>query len=121
MEANNVFLGTLRSDLDTPDVLPECFSALASAADTIIERYRTGKLDPAATAALLAELKLSDHESFLWTVGATTRRWYRKVPGGVWRAALPPSSVDPSTDAAAAEMLSRVSQLSAQLASDRLG
>lgn len=87
-----VFLGTLRSEFDEPAALPAVFARLLDDVEAVLAEHRNGTLDEHATAAQLSELTLTDADGAQWTLGATTRRWYRRTRGGSWLPTPPPAA-----------------------------
>lgn len=89
-----VFFGVLRSEFDTPDALPDAFSQAKEAFDELLSAYRNGRIGPEQAGVALSRMILTDRNGLQWTAGATTGRWYRRLPGGAWSSALPPASDD---------------------------
>lgn len=94
MPAPAVFLGALASEVNEPDVLDPAFAAIADMTERIVTAVRAGALAEVPAAEHLQVLRLQDSSGVQWAVGATSLRWYRKVPGGVWKLAVPPQSAD---------------------------
>lgn len=69
--------GTLRSQLDGVDDLPAGFGDLVDAVDEAVALYKHGDIDAQGLGLRLAELQVCDVQGQEWTLGATTRSWYR--------------------------------------------
>jgi hypothetical protein len=80
--STGVFLGTLRSEFDEPAALPSAFARLLADVEATLAQFQAGELDQHATAVALGEHTFTDLHGGQWTVGATTRRWYRRTSGG---------------------------------------
>lgn len=89
---STAFLGTLRSELDEPEAIPSRLTELAAAVEAVLLRYHEGVIDEERAAHMLSGLRAVDEYGVEWTMGARSRRWYRRQPGGVWMAAPPPPS-----------------------------
>lgn len=109
---SDVFFGTLRSEFDTPDELPEPFKVAFDAFDRLVNDYRAGNVSADIAAGALSRMILVDHNGMEWTVGATTLRWHRRLPGGAWRSAIPPQHMESEQMSEEARALSvRVDQI----------
>lgn len=104
-------LGTTRSGLDRDEVeLHPDFQQLQRSIDDLLGAFVRGELDSRDVAQRLADARVVDDQGLEWTMGATTRAWYCRVPGGTWAEALPPliyvgqrdGVADPLADDAAA-------------------
>lgn len=104
-------LGTLRSELDDAPELTMPFQALEAGVQSVRLSFLEGKISAEHAANVLRELKLTDHEGNEWTIGATSTRWFRRVPGTQWQLAGYPERVSPAGEeprwvrAGVAEML----------------
>jgi hypothetical protein len=84
-------------ELPTPDP-PETLSLTVTPAQALArferlrEHYRMGILDLAAFNSALALYRFPDAQGVLWTVGATSNRWYR-WDGKTWQPGDPPSEL----------------------------
>jgi hypothetical protein len=79
--------------------------------DQILRVYRLGKLPPETVMQALSLMRLHDASGAEWSLGATTRRWYRKLPGGAWRVTVPPSTADQVVQAGVHDALDGVQDL----------
>lgn len=86
------FFGSLRSEFDTVDELPAPYAVLRSAVVTAVGAYQNGAVSADRCAAALSSMVITDTDGIDWTVGASSQRWYRRLPGGQWRLASPASS-----------------------------
>lgn len=82
-------LGSLRSELDTPDEVPPNFDRLRRAFYAALDSYLRGERTKAEVAPLLDGLKATDATGQQWTLGATTGTWFRRV-GSRWMMSGPP-------------------------------
>lgn len=89
MESSPAFFGSLRSEFDVPDEIPEEYAAIREAVTTVVAFYQEGHISPDVCASAIAPLMLTDEDGIQWAVGPTTTRWYRRLPGGQWRLATP--------------------------------
>jgi hypothetical protein len=89
-----VFLGTLRSEVDDPDELAQPFQLVAMVTEGVLSAYRRRDLTAEEAAQRLAVLRLRTAAGIEWTLGATSLRWYRRLPGGRWVIAVPPREPD---------------------------
>jgi hypothetical protein len=89
-EQRTTFLGTLASGHPGGDVLPDEFLALVVTFDDLYSLYETRQITREQLAAQLRKLRVVDHDDFEWTIGATTRAWYRRAVDGKWITAPPP-------------------------------
>lgn len=80
MAAHDLFHGTRRSVLDEDAELPNGLARILDAVDGAVTTWEQGGCSREALAARLAELTATDSAGCVWTVGATTRSWYRKDP-----------------------------------------
>lgn len=86
------FLGTLRSEFDEPEALPRGFNQLQENVAALLEAYEDGRLTKRELAERLARQRAVDHDGGEWTVGATTRSWYRRQgPLDMWMQVPAPS------------------------------
>jgi len=102
-ESSEVFLGTLRSELDSATRPAEEFLALEAAVRKILGYYRRGRITADVTASALSRMVIRTGTGTDWTVGATSGRWYRRPSGGAWVPATPPGPgrTDDSIEASA--------------------
>ena len=77
------FLGTLRAD-EEESVLSEPFASLLVQFDELIGAREAGNLSDEATGRALGELVCHDRSGASWTLGATSRQWYRRQRDGSW-------------------------------------
>jgi hypothetical protein len=82
--------GALPSEFDTPERVAASFSTVLSAVSDLVYAYQTGKVTSEAAGRVLSDVLITDDSNIEWTVGASTLRWYRRLPGGAWRVASPP-------------------------------
>lgn len=61
--------------------------------ERVREQYRMGIIDVAAFNAALKLFQFPDSDGVLWTVGATSNRWYR-WDGGEWQPGEPPAQLE---------------------------
>lgn len=88
----DAFLGTLRSEFDEPEIVPEGFVRLAEDASMAVEAYKAGRITKKDLAERLSKLRATDVSGGEWTVGATSLRWFRRQGGaGMWVPVPPPS------------------------------
>ncbi len=78
------FFGTLRSEFDEPPMLPEELDALFARFLNLRHRYYNYELSGEEFGTELSRLVYTDASGAQWTVGASSSRWYRRRPGGVW-------------------------------------
>lgn len=89
-----LFLGTLASELvvDTP-----LHGAFATAYTRFLRwrsEYLEGRLSPEELGEQLADLRVLDDAGGIWTLGASTGRWYyRRAGGSGWTPGPTPTSV----------------------------
>lgn len=93
LPAPAVFLGALASEVNEPDELAPAFVTLADVTERLVAAVRAGSVDEAEAAGHLRSLRLTDSAGAVWTVGATSLRWYRKSERG-WKLAVPPTVAD---------------------------
>lgn len=84
------FLGALTS------AMPDGFDRWQSAFDDALGRYADGSVSRTAALKRLQALVCVDVTGVEWTLGATTRQWYSRMPGQDWTPGLFPG--DPTTD-----------------------
>jgi len=113
-----VFLGSLRSEVDEPDQVPEPFAELSIVHDSIMNAYRRGTLTGAQVGQRIKLLRLRTADGVEWTLGASSKRWYRRLPGGTWKIAIPPKTADEVAAASAQAALRQVALLDAPLLAD---
>mgnify|MGYP006158192475 FL=1 len=89
MSDNSFMFGVLPSEFSAPATLSEDFKDFEATVSQLVTAYQYGVIEPAAAAAALSEMIVIDHNGMQWTLGATTMRWYRRIPGGDWRNATP--------------------------------
>ena len=89
MSDNSFMFGVLPSEFSSPETLSKDFKDFEATVSQLVTAYQYGVIEPAATAAALSEMIVIDHNGMQWTLGATTMRWYRRIPGGDWRNATP--------------------------------
>lgn len=88
--ADDVVLGTLRSDFDAPEQLPPEFVAAQEAFAAVLDEWRAGRLDRAGAYAAIRDRCVVERAGETWTIGASSGSWYRKGVDGRWVAARPP-------------------------------
>jgi hypothetical protein len=87
------FLGTLRSELDEPEVLPAVMEAIFEEYLELRHGYDEGTTSEAEFSLQLKSLIFIDRAGDEWTLGASSTRWYRRRPGGHWIATPPDLAV----------------------------
>lgn len=92
--SGTVFLGSLRSEVDEVELTAESLQWLSAAVDGVVQAYRNRWFTAEGAAERLRVLRLTDMYGNEWTIGATSRRWHRRLPGGAWRINVPPSADD---------------------------
>jgi len=94
--------GTLRSEFDEDDaVLHPEFELLINIANTIRVLFVDGRLPPERTAEILSSLRITAIDNSVWTVGATSGRWFRRRENeDVWKMASIPVGAAPSVERA---------------------
>lgn len=94
-----LFLGALPIDpVAAGDGMAEEFELIADTVARLLEAHQRGTIRADQVAANLAMLVVTDTHGVSWTVGATSRGWYRRTPGLPWAASpAPDSSVEPVT------------------------
>lgn len=86
-----LFLGARLADpLHNPVDLPPEFARVASMTQQVLEAYRAGEINDATAAAALAKLVVVDADGDEWTIGASSKGWYRRSEGLPWASATPP-------------------------------
>lgn len=80
----STFYGTLRSELDETEKLPDVLAPTLEAFLDLQKRYEDGELDEHEIVEELAKLVYVDQEGDEWTMGASSQRWYRRRHGGRW-------------------------------------
>lgn len=106
------FLGTLRSELDTPAEISSEFRNLEIAFAKVLTVYQRGLINKEETGEILTNLRISDSQGTQWTLGATTRRWYKRTLGSSWKVTPPPAAAnDPVLEETAFEALHAAAQL----------
>jgi hypothetical protein len=106
--APTIFLGALASEVNEPDELPAAFADVARATERVVGAIRAGVVSTAEGAEHLSRLRVTDASGVVWSVGATSLRWYRKTPGRGWKLAAPPSVADEQAVASSAAALEMV-------------
>lgn len=109
--AASVFLGSLRSEVDEPDSLPEPFERLTLVTEGILGAYRRHHLTDVEAAERLRVLRLRGSDGAEWSLGPTSMRWYRRKPGGVWRRAVPTAREDALLTGSADAAIERLAQM----------
>ena len=107
-ETAPVFLGTRPSRVTTADELPPTFVDLRRRFDEVRELYEDDEITREQYADQLSSLTLIDPNGVEWTIGATTRQWFRRTVEGTWVAAPPPSVHALAAAAALAEASARL-------------
>ena len=89
----NAFFGTLESDLEDTVVLDGAFAELSARFDQLRDAYAVDRIDQTTFGRYLMDLRVVDDNGVLWTIGATTGKWYRRTPqdGRKWNAAPTPT------------------------------
>lgn len=109
VHAPSIFLGALASEVNEPDVLPGPFATIAGATERVVAAVRREELPADEAATYLARLRLTDARGCVWTLGATSMRWYRRTPGRPgWRLAAPPARADEQAEASATAAIESV-------------
>lgn len=88
------FLGMLRSGLDDADGLPAPWSNVPRLVEQVVSARAAGRLSDVTAWETLAQVRVMQSDGTVWTVGAQSARWYRRVGDGVWVPASPPPTVD---------------------------
>jgi len=88
-------LGTLRSELDDETDLDPIFFSMQLAHNAVINAYGDQKINSHATGMILKELKIKGTDGNYWTIGASTKSWYKRKSGdeGVWEIAPEPEGI----------------------------
>jgi len=111
----DVFLGALRSEYDTPNVLPTAFIQLESVVQQLLWRWKKAEITAEITMQAMSDLVLTGQDGVLWTVGASSGRWYRRLPnqGAAWVIASPPPATikDPSWNESLHEAVDKVNKI----------
>ena len=92
MSDESLLFGVLPSEFAGPEELSEDLKDFEVTVSQIVSAYQSGIVSADACAGALSRMVISDHNGMEWTIGATTLRWYRRIPGGDWRSATPTSS-----------------------------
>jgi hypothetical protein len=90
-EQRTTFLGTLASGHLSGEALPAEFLELAERFNELYALYEAREITRDQLAGQLRKLRVFDRDDFEWTIGATTRAWYRRTVDGGWITAPPPS------------------------------
>jgi hypothetical protein len=106
-----VFLGGLSSEIDEPDHLAEPFETIALVTERVVTAYRRRCLTPHEAGERLAVLRLRTDDDVEWTLGATSQRWYRRVPGGDFKLAVPTGLDDATLRATASAAVKAVTEM----------
>ena len=106
-----VTLGALRSEFDQNRTVAAPFTAVAEVTEQILDLYRTGRMEQLVALQALSALRLVDQAGANWALGATTRRWQRRLPSGTWRVAVPPAVSEPALEQSCAVALSAVQDI----------
>lgn len=88
-------LGTLRSELDDETDLDPIFFSMQLAHNAVINAYGDQKINSHATGMILKELKIKGSDGNYWTIGASTKSWYKRnnPETGAWELATEPEGV----------------------------
>jgi hypothetical protein len=86
-------LGALRSELDEGADIASEFAMLESCAQALRHAYNQKRLTPAAAAELFASLRLEGDDGAVWTIGASSNSWYRRIGNGSWSDVVAPFGV----------------------------
>jgi hypothetical protein len=84
-----MFLGTLAPDQAGTELLPS-FQSLMDHFEQLWNLYVARQLTRDQFANQLLTLKITDRDGLEWTIGASTREWYRRTVEGKWAESLPP-------------------------------
>lgn len=109
--APEVTLGVLRSEFDQNRSVAQPFVDVADVVGELVGAYSRSLLEQDVTYRALALLRLVDESGSEWTLGATTRRWYRRRPAAVWRVAAPPAVADAALVASCEAAMKAVEEL----------
>jgi hypothetical protein len=85
------FLGTLRSEFDEPEHLPDGFQRLYDNVEELILAFKEGRLTRVALAERLRKQVARDGNGAEWTIGARTMTWYRRQGPSRWLPVPAPS------------------------------
>lgn len=109
-ELTPILHGTLGSVAQESRVLPAPLLALRRSFTRTLHAYADGSIDRTSVSLRLAALTCVDGAEQIWTIGASTGRWYRRsAQARTWTPADPAHWVDvqpheqPATDPASAE------------------
>lgn len=94
VNAAQVTLGALRSEFDQGHQVADEFAAVGEVTEQVVAAYQLGRIPAQVAGQALQALQLVDAQGTHWVLGASTRRWYRKIDGGGWRVTIPPSLAD---------------------------
>jgi hypothetical protein len=72
------FLGTLRADDDTPELVGE-FAEIHQHYQELRAQFASGELTQQAFGRAMSELRCVDRDGNEWSIGATSGQWYRRV------------------------------------------
>lgn len=116
-------LGTLRSELDDESDLDPIFVSMQLAHNAVINAYGAQKISSHAAGMILKDLKLKGTDGYYWTIGASTRSWYKRLDkeSGTWETATEPEGVSLDGEApfwyvrGVASLISEISQLDSQV------
>lgn len=88
-------LGTLRSELDDANDLHRVFVSMQLAHSTVVIAYGERRLSGHAAAMILKELKIKGSDGNYWTLGASTKSWYKREyeNEGPWQLAPEPEGI----------------------------
>lgn len=89
MSDESLLFGVLPSEFAGPEALSEDLKDFEVTVSQVVGAYQNGTVSPEVCADALSRMVISDHNGMEWTIGATTLRWYRRIPGGDWRSATP--------------------------------
>lgn len=81
--AGGTFLGTLRADEDE-DELREPFASLMVRFNEVLAARAAGEMSDEATGRALGDLVCQDKSGASWTIGPTSKQWYRRQRDGSW-------------------------------------
>lgn len=89
------FFGTLASELTEEVPLTGAFAELHARFEQLRDAYLAGRIDQTTFGRYLMDLRVLDQSGILWTIGASSGRWYRRAPqdGRTWSPTHVPTNV----------------------------
>lgn len=87
------YLGSLRSEFDDDLVLDSSFEKLLIEFEKVRLAYINHKLNDIDAANLFKKLSITASDGSEWTLGASTKRWFRRFSGSMWEYSPAPNGV----------------------------